>query len=230
MSSSSITANSNANITAAKQSQAATPIVSASSSDKPAQASKLALAKSSKPTGVTNNVSQKSQSQFKLKPFDQIAQQSHPKSDLNLKFFLNSVCFNVNLSDTLLNVYRDINFDSCTLCVCNNNNIYGLDHATYILNDILNASELNQFSSALKHSAHKDEMSGEQKHASSQNLMQTTPNQSMLIGNSSATGNACTCGFSSLVNRSILSKNALSVNLNALLKLVSKLVIYLHSF
>ena len=175
-----------------------------------------------KPKTATTT-SHKSQ-QFKLKPFDQIAQQTHPKSSLNLKFYLNSACFNVDLSDTLFNVYRDINFDSCTLCVCNNNNIYGLDHSVYILNDILNAGELNQLSSSIRNM--QDEASSEQKQQASSQNMQTTPNQSLLLGNANvnaATANHCTCGFSSLVNRSILSKNAMAISLDVLVKLVARL-------
>jgi mediator of RNA polymerase II transcription subunit 13 len=37
------------------------------------------------------------------------------------------------LSDTLLNLYRDHNFDSCTMCVCSNEcNIKGRDAALYL--------------------------------------------------------------------------------------------------
>jgi hypothetical protein len=171
---------------------------------------------------IDPNVNKRHQQKFNLKPFDQIAQQTHPKSNLNLNFFLNSACFNLNLSDTLLNIYRDINFDSCTLCVCNNNNIYGLDHQIYILNDILNTNELNEFVSSIKNSqSNKDGTGNDQKQASSQNIQ--TPNQSFMPSNSNLNGNSCTCGFSSVVNRSILTQNALAINLNLLIKLISKI-------
>ncbi|XP_039747388.1 mediator of RNA polymerase II transcription subunit 13 isoform X3 [Pararge aegeria] len=48
------------------------------------------------------------------------------------------VLLNVLLADTVLNVFRDHNFDSCTLCVCNDSgtrvvgNIRGADAATYL--------------------------------------------------------------------------------------------------
>ncbi len=49
----------------------------------------------------------------------------------------NSLVVNILLSDTLLNLFRDHNFDSCTLCVCNAGpkvvgNIKGSDAGTYL--------------------------------------------------------------------------------------------------
>lgn len=49
----------------------------------------------------------------------------------------NSIVVNVVLTDSLLNVFRDHNFDSCTLCVCNAGpkvvgNIKGTDAAAYL--------------------------------------------------------------------------------------------------
>ncbi|GBP17129.1 Mediator of RNA polymerase II transcription subunit 13 [Eumeta japonica] len=49
---------------------------------------------------------------------------------------------NVLLADTVLNVFRDHNFDSCTLCVCNAGpkvvgNIRGADAATYLNGSVL---------------------------------------------------------------------------------------------
>lgn len=49
----------------------------------------------------------------------------------------NSIVVNVLLTDSLLNVFRDHNFDSCTLCVCNAGpkvvgNIKGTDAAVYL--------------------------------------------------------------------------------------------------
>lgn len=49
----------------------------------------------------------------------------------------NSIVVNVVLTDSLLNVFRDHNFDSCTLCVCNAGpkvvgNIKGTDAAVYL--------------------------------------------------------------------------------------------------
>lgn len=41
----------------------------------------------------------------------------HPKAVCNPE--VNSLIMNILLSDTALNIFRDHNFDSCTLCVCN---------------------------------------------------------------------------------------------------------------
>ncbi|XP_072944044.1 mediator of RNA polymerase II transcription subunit 13 [Epargyreus clarus] len=53
---------------------------------------------------------------------------------------------NVLLADTVLNVFRDHNFDSCTLCVCNAGarvvgNIRGADAATYLSSDACGTAE-----------------------------------------------------------------------------------------
>ena len=46
-----------------------------------------------------------------------------------------SLVFNLMLSDSILNVFRDHNFDSCTICICNNEgNIRGRDAAVYLPN------------------------------------------------------------------------------------------------
>ena len=47
-----------------------------------------------------------------------------------------SLMLNLMLSDTILNVFRDHNFDSCTICVCYNDhgNIRGRDAAPYLPN------------------------------------------------------------------------------------------------
>ena len=138
-----------------------------------------------------------------------------------LRFYLNSVCLNLNLSDTLLNIYRDINFDSCTLCVCNNNNIYGLDNSIYILNDVFDT-----MSEMVVRQPHKPAENGPNQ---PQNPHQITPNQSLMINHhANMTNTVCTCGFSSVVNRSILAKSSMSINLNLLIKLVDKLNLPKH--
>ena len=79
----------------------------------------------------------------KLKPLDHmpiINKKTYHKSNMDLKFYVNSLCLSLNLSDTFNNCYRDINFDSCTLCVCNNNYLKGLDYSIYICNDVFNSS------------------------------------------------------------------------------------------
>jgi mediator of RNA polymerase II transcription subunit 13 len=44
---------------------------------------------------------------------------------------VNSLVVNLMLSDSILNLFKDHNFDSCTICVCNNN-IKGSDIGAYI--------------------------------------------------------------------------------------------------
>ncbi len=55
----------------------------------------------------------------------------------------NSLLLNLMLSDTLMNVFRDHNFDSCTLCVCTNEgNIRGRDATIYLPpSELANAGE-----------------------------------------------------------------------------------------
>ena len=97
-------------------------------------------AKSSKQEPITTIAQNKP---GKLKPLDYIPilnKRNFLKSNLDMKFYLNSLCFSLNLSDTFNNCYRDINFDSCTLCVCNNNYLKGLDYSIYVCNDVFNSN------------------------------------------------------------------------------------------
>lgn len=59
----------------------------------------------------------------------------HPKAVCNTE--VNSLIMNILLSDTALNIFRDHNFDSCTLCVCNGDpkvvgTIRGADAGIYL--------------------------------------------------------------------------------------------------
>ena len=81
------------------------------------------MASPSKPLsgGNTNNDPMKSQQQ------QQQDQTRIPEAS--------SLMLNLMLSDTILNVFRDHNFDSCTICVCSNEgNIRGRDAAPYLPN------------------------------------------------------------------------------------------------
>ena len=42
-----------------------------------------------------------------------------------------SILVNMTLSDSMLNLYKDLNFESCNLCVCNMN-ILGNDSGLYL--------------------------------------------------------------------------------------------------
>lgn len=62
----------------------------------------------------------------------------------------NSIVVNVLLTDSLLNVFRDHNFDSCTLCVCNAGpkvvgNIKGTDAAVYLTHTLTPGGYSSQY-------------------------------------------------------------------------------------
>lgn len=88
----------------------------------------------------------------------------------------NSLVVNILLSDTLLNIFRDHNFDSCTLCVCNASakvvgNIKGSDAGTYLPQSIASSvSPYPPYSPAPHHFVDEDSI-------------------------------RCSCGFSAVVNR-----------------------------
>lgn len=212
----------------------------------------------------------------KLKPLDNLAilnKKSFQRSNLDLKFYLNSLCLSLNLSDTFNNCYRDINFDSCTLCVCNNNYLKGLDYSIYICNDVLNSnidyydysdmiegSDGNQNQSQtngpnqqtlakLDSTGNKNSFAGlylinsegdvkRQQQQQKDNFngvkqethnnfgsSQQNQNQSFQPDSSSQlqqqhTQQSCTCGFSAIVNREILSSKAQAVSLAKYIKVI----------
>lgn len=119
----------------------------------------------------------------------QQTQHQHPqavtqiKSKTQLNYTeLNSITYNLYLSDTLLNIYRDINFDSCTLCVCKNN-IEGIDYPVYLHFDGL----VRQFSSNSS----------------------ITSQQSNNLEDPNGYKPPCTCGFSSIINRRLAINSGL---------------------
>ncbi|RNA26525.1 mediator of RNA polymerase II transcription subunit 13, partial [Brachionus plicatilis] len=143
-----------------------------------------------------------------IKPLDKFVNQMDTadfvKLNLNIGKYLNSVCLNVSLSDTLLNLFRDINFDSCTLCVCtNNNNIKGIDFGTYLCMDALNTSE---------------------------NGLVVNNNQANVVSSSCHSSHyvSCTCGFSSVVNRAMSAKSSTAVRLSRLVRVVQALKMDAH--
>ncbi|CAB4058261.1 MED13 [Lepeophtheirus salmonis] len=55
-----------------------------------------------------------------------------------------SLVLNLILSETLLNIFRDHNFDSCTMCVCSNDgNIKGRDASLYLKPDFSSDEDIN---------------------------------------------------------------------------------------
>lgn len=97
----------------------------------------------------------------------------------------NSLIVNILLSDTLINIFRDHNFDSCTLCVCNATpqcvgNIKGGDAATYLPQSVPpTMSQYPPFSPAPQH------------HFVNEELVR------------------CNCGFSAVVNKRLSRKAGL---------------------
>lgn len=146
------------------------------------------------------------QSSIKLRPLDNLSSQLDQCkiAASNLSFalddttasnaFVNSVCLSLALSDTMMNAQRDINFDTCTMCVCLNNVKGGSDHSILIANDIYN-NKLNS------------DPNGTQSQQQQQPISQHQQ---------------CSCGFSALVNRAGLNQSAMCVRLNSYLNLINK--------
>ncbi|XP_050433794.1 mediator of RNA polymerase II transcription subunit 13 isoform X2 [Adelges cooleyi] len=98
----------------------------------------------------------------------------------------NSIVVIVLLTDSLLNVFRDHNFDSCTLCVCNAGpkvvgNIRGTDAAVYLTHTLTP----NGYSSQYQQHHMSVGMPGDED------------------------GIRCSCGFSAVVNRRLSHKSGL---------------------
>jgi hypothetical protein len=174
-----------------------------------------------KPTGTANSLGNHlykgstKPSSIRLKPLDkflsQLDQAKIVKSNLNVfnsdaksaLTFINSVCLSVSLSDTLMNAQRDINFDTCTLCVCSNNNIKGgSDFSVLIANDIYE-NKLNDTQSA--------------HHANSGGVPSSSQQQQI----SNDSHSMCTCGFSSLINRSAVNRTASCIQLGKYLEMIN---------
>ncbi len=228
-------------------------------SDKPSQlASKKEIAEST----VTSQQLRPS----RLKPLDNMPilnKKKFLKSNLDLNFYINSLCFSLNLSDTFNNCYRDINFDSCSLCVCNMNYLKGLDYSIYICNDLFNSNvdyydyndQIDGTGVEASGEATRPQQQGrnnfaglyivnngsseadskqtrQQKEAAKQQQEthnfssgnQQNHNQSFQPDSSSQmqqqSQQTCTCGFSAIVNRQILSTKAQAVSLDKFLRKV----------
>lgn len=152
---------------------------------------------------------------FRLKPIDSIPvlnKNLFARSNLGLKNFLNSLCLSLNLSDSLQNSYRDINFDSCTLCVCNNKYLKGLDYSIYICYDLLN-STVDYYDEEATAGAGQG-ISGAGNMLAGYYMMNNTSRVD--TGNGTQNGEltthhqTCTCEFSASVSRKILADNAIA--------------------
>ena len=151
---------------------------------------------------------------FRLKPIDSIPvlnKNLFARSNLGLKNFLNSLCLSLSLSDSLQNTYRDINFDSCTLCVCNNKYLKGLDYSIYICYDLLN-STVDYYDEESTGGA--PAMSGTGSMLAGCYMMNNTsriePGNGAQNGEHTTHHQVCTCGFSAIVSRKILAENSIA--------------------
>jgi mediator of RNA polymerase II transcription subunit 13 len=148
----------------------------------------------------------------------------------------NSLLVNILLYDTSLNIFRDHNFDSCTLCVCNAGpncvgNIRGADSGTYLSltatchfnENLLNVLEnVQQQSEKIEHYDQLESIKFK-----NLNMYQNSPASSTSSVASPACGMngqqsnqntggyldedpiSCRCGFSAVMNRRLAYKNGL---------------------
>jgi mediator of RNA polymerase II transcription subunit 13 len=95
---------------------------------------------------------------------------------------IDSLILNVLLNDSILNIYRDINFDSCVLCACTSNelSIHGIDSIIYL-------EKSRDHMKSIHSQGYSHEQSSYQQH-------------STIYPQSQSINNSCSCGFSSVVN------------------------------
>jgi len=103
---------------------------------------------------------------------------------------IDSLIFNVLLNDSILNIYRDMNFDSCVLCACTSNelSIHGMDSIIYL------EKPRDQTKSTYSH-----QQSPYQPHSTIYSQQQPV----------SSMNNSCSCGFSAVVNLRLSSSSGL---------------------
>ena len=125
---------------------------------------------------------------------------------------VDSLLFNALLNDSILNFFRDMNFDSCVLCACTPNelNIRGIDSTIYLEKprDLMKPSAGNTTQNQTAPSPYHPHMYGHQQspyhlhpHASMYNQShQQPPSMSAVHNNNNHNNNSCSCGFSAVVN------------------------------
>lgn len=123
-----------------------------------------------------------------------------------------SLLVNILLADTFLNIFRDHNFDSCTMCVCNAGpkvvgNIRGADAGIYLMNCMINERTTNSNNCVQQPSSPFLAMSG---------MGQPPPYGGMLSPQHNSQTPAidedsvrCSCGFSAVVNRKLSHQSGL---------------------
>jgi hypothetical protein len=128
---------------------------------------------------------------------------------------VDSLLFNVLLNDSILNLFRDMNFDSCVLCACTPNelNIRGMDSTIYLEKprDFLkppttptSAGGQNQTTHSPYHPhmySHQQSSYHVHPHSSMYAQQQQQHHQQQVIpSNNNNNNNLCSCGFSAVVN------------------------------
>lgn len=127
-----------------------------------------------------------------------------------------SLIVNILLGDTALNIFRDHNFDSCTLCVCNAGpkvvgNIRGADAGVYLLNSL---GERTQSAVVQQPSSPYPNLGGGGGHGGMGQpppyggmlSPQHHPPQTPALDEDSI---RCSCGFSAVVNRKLSHRSGL---------------------
>ncbi|CAF0878211.1 unnamed protein product, partial [Didymodactylos carnosus] len=138
-----------------------------------------------------------------------------------------SLYFNILLNDSILNIFRDMNFDSCVLCACTPNelSIRGTDATIYLqqqqqliqqpppphqiqsnhqLQQQHSHHSLSNYQNMMQHPQYLHNHSRYDQQHSMQGQMMMTPTVS---SNNHNNHNVCSCGFSAVINLK-LSANA----------------------
>ena len=141
-----------------------------------------------------------------------------PPSNLTMnQADVDSLLFNVLLNDSILNFFRDMNFDSCVLCACTPNelSIRGLDSTIYFdkprefikLSSTPSASTGPPGINNPTHSPYHPHMYPQHPQSSyhlhshpSMYQQQQQQQQQQIVPSTSNQLNACSCGFSAVVN------------------------------
>ncbi|CAF1072689.1 unnamed protein product [Rotaria magnacalcarata] len=131
---------------------------------------------------------------------------------------VDSLLFNVLLNDSILNFFRDMNFDSCVLCACTPNelSIRGIDSTIYLEKprDFLKPSATPTSAGAQNQPTHSPfhphmyphQQSSYHMHphsslyAQPQQQQQQQQHHAIPSTNSHSHHNSCSCGFSAVVN------------------------------
>ncbi|CAF1646210.1 unnamed protein product, partial [Adineta ricciae] len=126
---------------------------------------------------------------------------------------VDSLLFNVLLNDSILNFFRDMNFDSCVLCACTPNelNIRGTDSTMYLekLRDFVKPPSTPTSTGGPNPSTHSPFHPHMYPHQQSSYHMHSHPSmypqqqqqqQQHTMPSTNNNNNSCSCGFSAVVN------------------------------